>query len=68
MNDLHQLHNQANNAFALRLFDALSPVRGITGHIGKTDEAPTGRPLVRADAAGEADEGSDFTGREGPIA
>ena len=67
--DLHQLHSQANESLARRLHSELSELLGVPGHISPPDEAPTGRPLVRFNAAqGCTDEGSDIGSGEGSIA
>lgn len=50
-NDLHQLHDAAEKAFARRLLDALPPMRGKLGYISQAIEGDAGRPPVRAHEA-----------------
>ena len=69
MNDLQQLHDAKNESLARRLHSELSELLGITGHISPPDEAPTGKSLVRFNAAqGCTDERSDIGSGEGSIA
>ena len=50
-NDLHQLHDQANEAFARRLLNELPAMRGKLGYISQAIEGDAGRPLARIDEA-----------------
>lgn len=65
MSDMHTLHDQANDAFARRLLDALPAMRSKFGDLSQAIETPSGRPLARLDAHGIAEEGRDFAGGEG---
>ena len=65
MNDLHQLHDAADKAFARRLLDALPPMRGKLGYISQAIEGDAGIALARADEAqGKPDAFGDIGGGE----
>ena len=63
MNDLQQLHNQANDAFARRLLDALPAMRFKFGYISQAIQSDAGGAPVRPDAPqGCIEPGRDFGG------
>ena len=65
MNDLQQLHNTTDDAFARRLLDALPAMRFKFGDISQAIESDAGGAPVRTDAAGNTDARSGFGGCEG---
>jgi len=65
MNDLQQLHDKTNKAFARRLSHALPAMRGQSGYISQAIQSDAGGPPLRPDPAqGCADEGSDIAGNK----
>jgi hypothetical protein len=64
MNDLHRLHDAANESLARRLSSQMRAMRGVFGHIGAPLKTAAGGHVVSTDAPGLFDEGPDIGGGE----
>ena len=62
--DLHTLHDQANNALVRLLSNRVSDMRSGFSHLSPPVEALAGISPVPADAAGQAGQGGDIGGSE----
>lgn len=67
-NNMHSLHDQANESFVRRLLNDLPAMRFKLGYISQAIESSAGSAPIRLDAPGQADAGRDIDGCEGLIA
>ena len=66
--DLHTLHDQANNALVRNLFFRLSDMRSGVSYLSQAVVKPAGNTSVPANAAKETDAPGDSECDQGPIA
>ena len=64
MNDLHTLHDEANNALVRLLSNRVRDMRSGTGHISPPAKALAGNAPLPADEARQAGQGGDIGGSE----